>query len=35
MPVKKRPRLALEELSDIEDDSGDEYVPGTTLKYYV
>lgn len=28
LPMKKRRRLALEDLSDDEEDSGDEYVPG-------
>lgn len=28
IPMKKRRRIILDELSDISEDSGDEYVPG-------
>jgi len=32
LPMKKRRRLALEDLSGDEEDSGDEYVPGICSK---
>lgn len=32
LPIKKRRRLALEDMSDDEDDSGNEYIPSIYFK---